>query len=114
MNRSKQRGTAAETAVVNHLRLNGYPEAERRSLHGSTDKGDIVNGPPGTIIEVKAARTPNYQAWLREADTERDNAHTDHGIVVHKPHGLGTMSVNRWHVVMTFDTYLAMVKSCAP
>ncbi len=41
MSKSKQKGTAAETAVVKYLKANGFPKAERRALQGNLDKGDI-------------------------------------------------------------------------
>jgi hypothetical protein len=54
-NRSKNIGTAAETAVVKAARAYGFPGAERRALHGSTDLGDILLC-PGVIVEVKAGK----------------------------------------------------------
>lgn len=104
MSRTKAKGTAAETAVVNYLRDNGHPQAERRALHGSNDKGDIANI-PGFALEVKAAATARYDAWLREAATERDNAGARWGAVVHKPAGIGTTRVGEWRVVMTLETF---------
>jgi len=63
VSKSKQKGTAAETAVVRYLRsLNfqhagpAFPNAERRALSGGKDMGDIA-GIPDTVIEVKAAET---------------------------------------------------------
>ena len=62
--RPKDIGTAAETAVVRFLRDNGFPLAERRALHGSTDRGDIT-GTPGLVWEVKggdAAKTASMSS----------------------------------------------------
>ena len=51
-NRPKAIGTAAETAVVRYLAAHGFPNAERRALHGATDLGDIT-GTPSLCWEVK-------------------------------------------------------------
>jgi hypothetical protein len=110
VSKSRRKGTAAESLVVAHLNGHGYPQAERRSLSGALDKGDIVNGPEGFVLEVKAHRTPHYQAWLREAEVERANADADYGVVVHKPHGVGPAKVGDFHVVMSLDTFLSVVQ----
>jgi hypothetical protein len=52
MSKSKQKGTAAETAVVNWLVSKGRKHVERRSLNGVNDRGDIA-GVPGVVLEVK-------------------------------------------------------------
>ena len=41
MSKSKQKGTSAETAVVNYLKDKWKIPAERRALTGALDKGDI-------------------------------------------------------------------------
>jgi len=73
VNRSKQKGTNAETAQVNYLRQRGAPHAERRTQAGAHDKGDIA-GLPGVVIESKACKTYDLGGWLAEAHKERDNA----------------------------------------
>ena len=55
MSRSKAKGTAAETAVVRFLRAVGFTQAERRTLGGTQDRGDIA-GVPGVVIEVTVRR----------------------------------------------------------
>ena len=90
--RPKDIGTAAESAVVKYLRENGFGNAERRALHGSTDLGDIT-GIPGVVIEVKGGKMAEgasdglVQAWLAETDAERRNAKADVGILVLKRKG---------------------------
>jgi hypothetical protein len=79
MNRSKAKGTAAETAVVRYLLDKDWPEAERLALRGSLDVGD-VRWTKRVHLEVKAgeaAHKASWQqcmAWLREADIESVNA----------------------------------------
>lgn len=80
---SRQKGTRAETAVVDYLKASGFPYAERRALHGNTDKGDIA-GIPGVVIEVKNCETTALAAWVDEARTEAANAGCDVFMVVHK------------------------------
>ena len=52
VNKPKQIGTRAETAVARYLAANGFPHAERRTLRGREDAGDIT-GTPGVCWEVK-------------------------------------------------------------
>lgn len=86
MNRSKQKGTHFETAVVNFMREHGYPHVERRALNGSTDKGDIA-GLPGVVIEVKNCAKIELAKWLRETDAEIANAGAETGAVWIKQRG---------------------------
>lgn len=113
MSRARAKGTAAETAVVAYLRSHGFPLAERRALHGTTDRGDIA-GVPGVAVEVKAAVSHSYGAWLAEAAREAVNAAARYGVVVHKPKGLGAVNVGQWHVVMTLDTFCELVREDSP
>ena len=78
MNRSKQKGTSWESAIVKYLEVNGYPAAERRALSGSADRGDIA-GVPLVVIEAKAARSMTLGPWLKELDAEIANDRADHG-----------------------------------
>lgn len=80
--KSKQRGTAAETAVVRYLQ-NWWPAAERRALSGNKDKGDVAVI-PGVVVEVKAAARPMLAAWRREALVEMRNAGASACILVVK------------------------------
>lgn len=103
VNKPKRAGTAAESAVAAFLVRNGWPYAERRSLSGALDKGDIA-GTPGLCWEVKSCsgRPENisYAGFLRECETERIHAKAEFGIVVVKPRGRGVMSVDRWLTAM--------------
>lgn len=99
MSKAKAKGTAAESAAVSFLRENGWPHAERLALQGALDRGDIT-GAPGIVWEVKSCVDYNLPGWLAEAETERENAHADHGIVIAKPVGIGAKSVDRWHAAM--------------
>lgn len=101
VNRSKNIGTQAETAVVRAIRGLGFPQAERRALAGTYDLGDIT-GCPGVVWEVKAgaaAKTASdgqIAAWLVETETERVNAHADVAVLVTARAGIGALNADRW------------------
>lgn len=99
MSRSKQKGTAAETAVARYLQTNGWAHCERRALIGSSDKGDIT-GVPGICVEVKSAVRYDIPEWLKETATETGNARADHGVLIVKPKGVGDTRVGDWWAVM--------------
>ena len=74
-NPSKQKGTAFETSVVDYFKAYGFPQAERRALHGNTDKGDIA-GIPNWTFELKNRRALDIGGALDEAKLEAHNAGT--------------------------------------
>jgi hypothetical protein len=112
VNKPKQRGTAAESAVVSFLRTAGFPYAERLALQGGKDRGDIT-GIPGVVIEVKAVQEYAFNQWLTEARVERDNAGADFGLVVAKPRLVGTAKTGQWYALMYSFDYLALVSQAA-
>jgi hypothetical protein len=99
MNRSKQVGTATETAVVRYLRENGWPGAERRALRGHLDAGDLT-GTPGLAWSVKGGAYAHHPSdrqideWLDELETQREHAGADHGILVTRRYRIG--NPGRW------------------
>lgn len=102
-NRPKQRGTAAETAVTRWLRDNGFPWADRLTLTGINDRGDICLLPGLAVIaEVKNHATAatgqpapaQLTGWMAETEKERDNAKADHAALIVKRKG--TTDVGRW------------------
>ncbi len=114
MNRSKQRGTAAETAVTRWVRVNGFPHADRQPLRGNRDAGDIALA-PGIVLEVKShalAATgqpaPGQLAlWMAQAEAERLNAGAAHcPLVVRRA---GTTDVGRWWAYLTAGTFASLV-----
>lgn len=80
MSASKKRGTSWETAIVQFLRGEGFPHAERRALNGNRDRGDIA-GIPGVVIEAKSAARLDLAGWAGEAEAERRNDGAAFGIV---------------------------------
>ena len=116
MNKPKAIGTAGETAVVRWLVANGFPHAERRSLKGTYDEGDVT-GTPGVCWEIKAgavAKTAGdgqVEAWLTETETERRNAGADVGVLVMQRAGFGPTRAGSWWAVVTADTLVGLVVS---
>lgn len=105
-NRNKIAGSAAERAVVNYLRAEGFPHAERRLAGAQKDRGDIA-GIPGVAIEVKSGARVELAQWLDEASVERDNDHADLGVVWHRRRGIG--SAGAWFVTMDGATFARML-----
>jgi len=102
VNRPKQIGTAAETAVVRAARRLGFPNADRLTLTGNHDRGD-VGLCPGVVLEVKggeAARSHSdrdVERWLAETETERRNAGAAVTFLVVQRRGVGAPNAQRWH-----------------
>lgn len=73
-NRSKQAGTAWESAIRDELRGMGY-DVERLRTTGSLDEGDLVvkEGTAVCIIEAKATQRIDLSGFIEQAVTERDN-----------------------------------------
>jgi hypothetical protein len=100
-NPSKNKGTAAETAVVRWARDNGYPGADRQPLRGNRDAGDI-DLCPGIVLEVKNHKTAGtgqpaplvLAHWMAQAEFERYNAGAAHCPLVVKR--AGTSDPGRW------------------
>lgn len=112
-NPSKNKGTAAETAVVRWARDHGYPHADRQPLRGNRDAGDIALT-PGVIVEVKNRRLPtgiptavDLTEWMRQTESEREVARADVGILVVKRNG--TTDPGRWFAYVTAWTLAEIV-----
>lgn len=106
MNRSKAKGTAAETAVVTYLQKWGYPDAERRALHGALDQGDVA-GVSGVVVEVKNCKAMALAEWVDEAGDEASNADAPIGVVWHKRRGFTSPSF--WYVTMEGHTFIKLL-----
>lgn len=102
MNRSRNIGTKAETAVVRTARANGFPWADRLALHGRADTGDVTLC-PGVIVEVKGGEAArrctdlDVQRWIAETAVERVNARAAVGFLVVQRTNVGFPNAHRWH-----------------
>lgn len=108
VNRSKQKGTTAESAVVAALIAQGWPHCERRALNGVHDRGDVA-GIPGVMVEVKNAKTYNVAGWLKEVEVEKAHARADIGVCWFKRPG--TTDPLRWGVLMTGEQFIQLLKA---
>jgi len=120
VNRSGRLGTAAETAVVNYLRANGFAQAERRRLRGAEDWGDLT-GTPGLCWEVKGGETARaaledrsgltLAGWLGETERERLASRSDLGLLVVQRRGVNYQDAGRWLVVIDVHDLVDLVLS---
>jgi hypothetical protein len=107
MNKSKQKGTAAETAVVNWLVSYNNNNVERRALQGNLDRGDI-SGIPGVVIEVKNHAEMKLSQWVKELQAEMNNDKARTGVIIHKKRG--TQNVGEWYATMPVKVWYDLLK----
>jgi Holliday junction resolvase len=107
VNKSKIKGTAAETAVVNWLIDKGRKHVERRALSGKDDRGDIA-GLPGVVIEVKNHKEIKLSQWIKELEAEMHNDKADTGVIIHKK--TGTTNVGQWYATMPVDVWFKLLE----
>lgn len=107
-NKSKAKGTAWETAIVNYLHDSGSFRARRKTLSGNSDKGDIeVLSVPNVVIEAKNERSYKLSEWVKEANVEAKNADVEFGVVW--MHQTGKSNPADGFVVMSGDTFLRLL-----
>jgi hypothetical protein len=107
MSKAKEKGTFFESLIVESLCRAGWSFAERRSLNGAVDKGDIT-GVPGVCIEAKNHGTLKLSAWIEEAAIEKANANAEVGVVWAKRKGKG--SADDAYVIMTGAQFMFLLK----
>lgn len=113
MSVSKDKGTKAETAVVGCARHSGFPLADRLTLTGRNDRGD-VGLCPGVICEVKADKSLDVAGWLKETATEKVNANAAVAFLAIKPEGVGYSRVEDWLSVMYLGDWGDLVLQAEP
>lgn len=113
MNRSKARGTAFETALVNYFRSKGWV-ADRLRQTGTEDEGDLAVHIPGdtlpVVIEAKAERQMNLSAYIAQAEKEAQ-AYAKHRDIPTTPEWLAIVKrpnkpIGQSYVVITLDEYI--------
>ena len=116
-NPSKNKGTAAETAVVKYAWSQGFVNAERIALAGANDQGDVVlMRNPKIILEVKAGKSAQTASlgqiskWLDDTRRERDNANAKHGFLIVQRQGFGNGRVANWECWTLSDDHGAFVE----
>lgn len=108
MSASKRKGTSWESSIVDYLRVNGVPHAERRALNGARDRGDIA-GVPGIVFEAKSAARVELAAWVDETEKERVNDGAAYGVTVIKRRGKG--SAGDGYAVLPFAALVGLLRA---
>lgn len=94
-------GTAAESAVVRAGRRLGFPEADRRALHGRDDVGDVLLC-RDVVVEVKgghaaaSASDAQVELWLTDVERERRNAGAEVAFLVLQRPRVSAARAERW------------------
>jgi hypothetical protein len=101
------KGKAAERAVAQYLRDNGYPFAGRMRSGWLDDKGDIENVPE-TCVEVKAEKRIDLAGYMVELEREMTNAKADTGVVIIKKRG--TSNVGQWYACAPVHIWIQLLK----
>jgi len=102
VNRPRDIGTKAESAVVRAAQTRGFPWADRKALHGRNDSADVALC-PGVVIEVKGGDAARHasdldiERWLVETALERQNANAAVGFLVVQRSAVGYLNAHRWH-----------------
>lgn len=99
----KRRGAATQQAVADYMAANGWPFA--CSAGAGRSGSDILNV-PGLCVEVKARRDFAPLAWLRQASRS-----TGLPLCVHRPDGMGVMSVDDWPVTMRLSDAVELLRA---
>jgi Holliday junction resolvase len=107
VSKSKQKGTAAETAVVKYLEEQSFP-AVRNPPQGAKDKGDIkLLNFPLLVVEVKNCVRMELSEWLKEVKAEKENAKAEVGVAWHKKRG--TTNPGEWYVTMSGEDFAKLL-----
>ena len=101
-----RKGATYERDVVEFLRANGHPYAERAYGAGRPDDVGDIDGIVGWALELKNHKQLALSGWLDEAEVERVNARARFAAVIHKRRG---KSVGESLVTMTLKTFCAFL-----
>ena len=112
MSKSKDKGTAFETAVVRYLRERlGDEEIDRMPLRGSRDEGDVrglkLRGMQ-TCVEVKNHKQLRITDWMGQLISEQGNMEADLGLIVAHRSGCGDKHIGESYVITTLDDILTL------
>jgi len=101
-----RKGATFERAVVEYLRANGHPYAERAYGAGRpADVGDL-DGLPGWTLELKNHTRMDLAGWSDEAEAERVHGRQPFAAVIAKRRG---KPVDRSYVVLDLDTFARLL-----
>ncbi len=114
-NPAKQKGTSFETAIKRYLNAKGFKKAERTSLKGGDDTGDINGIQRSTTgrqlaIQCKNQRKLSLSGWLD--DTVEQASKLGEGslpALVVKRAGKGDKALGDTYVVMRLDDFVTLL-----
>lgn len=111
MSRSKNKGTAWETAIVAYLHSLGLTTARRVTLTGANDQGDVHLGAvdePLTVIEAKNEQRMAAAEYVDEANREAGRC-KGAPLAVAWVHRRGKSSPADGYVIMDGATYARII-----
>lgn len=104
MSLSSRKGYEAEAALVNYLRVNGWPEARRPPMGEHKDVGD-VEGTPGLAWEVRNRALIRVGGWADEAAEIAGRIGADFGFLIVKPRLVGPNRVANWLAAFSLSSF---------
>ena len=108
----KAKGRSGENGVVDYLREQGFPAAERRRLTGVDDCGDI-GGVRDWMIEVKNTVRREDAIWMAEVEREiqaaSDRFGAQFGVCIIKRRGQGNPA--NWYAEMPVWMLLKIMRA---
>lgn len=109
--KSKQKGTAMESLVKDYFNSFGL-DADRLTLHGKNDVGDIRVTGIDAVFEVKNCVKLELSKWIEETVKERDNAKKRWGFTVFKRKGKG--APGQQFVLMELEQLIDIFRATNP
>jgi hypothetical protein len=106
VSKQRQRGTAFETATVNYLHEQGFPDVARTGSAAYGD-GDLI-GLPGIVIENKDWARLDLSGWLTQATKSAERrGQNEIPIVVHKRRG---KNVSQAYCTLSLESLVRLIK----
>jgi len=103
----KRKGNAAERAVVDYLRRQGFTQARRTQAGTRGDIGD-VDGVPGFAIEVKNHARLDLAGWVAQMVAEMEQKGVENGVVIAKKRG--TTDPGEWYAITPLRLWAKMLE----
>lgn len=104
MSKSRAKGTSFESAIVEVLNKEGFPEAKRPGPI-NWEFGDIENLP--VVLEAKNHQTMALAAWMKQAEIASVKAGKPF-VVIHKRKG---KNARKAYATQEFDTWLMFLRA---
>jgi hypothetical protein len=103
----KERGRETERLVAAYLRDHGWPYAEPV---GAGRPGADITGTPGVHFEVKATKSCEPLAWLRQIGACLGDTTDPPAAAIWRPDGFGPASIRSFPVITDLDTYVGLLR----